>query len=168
MGSINSSKLHLKETNYETNRSKMAGARGRICGFVSGATRPGLAQSITLGTLKGTYVTAQTGNITDQSGNLIPITIAGTTIFFGNGTASGVATFAVPGLSQRVTFTAIYSVNPDGISVSETTDPGTPNEHHFDLYPSPDGSTIASIQTDPGQFRSGVLTRSSGKALLNP
>jgi hypothetical protein len=123
----------------------------------------GLAQSITLGTLKGTYVSAQSGYITDSSGNLIPITIAGTTIFLGNGHASGVATFAVPGLSQRVTFTATYSVNPDGISVSETV-----GNQNFILYPTPDGSTIASIQTDPGQFRSAVLTRSSGKALLNP
>ena len=127
----------------------------------------GLAQSITLGTLKGTYVTAQSGSITDSSGNLIPITIAGTTIFLGNGSASGVATFLVPGLktATTVTFTATYSVNPDGISVSELVEPG---DAHFQLYPTLDGSTIASVQTDGGNFRSAILTRSSGKALLNP
>jgi hypothetical protein len=90
----------------------------------------GLAQqSITLGTLKGTYVTAQSGFITDSSGNLIPITIAGNTTFFGKGQASGVGAFLVPGqaTATTITFVATYAVNPDGMSVSETTD----QEHHL-------------------------------------
>jgi hypothetical protein len=137
----------------------------------------GLAQSITVGTLKGTYVTAQSGNTT-VSGNLIPITLDAVETFFGNGTASGVATFQVafpaPGHPEvfKVKFTATYSVNPDGISVSETSKTvfpdGSVEVNNFDLYPTLDGSTIAQIATDLGELRSGVLTRSSGKALLNP
>jgi hypothetical protein len=135
----------------------------------------GLAQSITLGTLKGTYVTGSSvGYFTDPStGNLIPITSAGIETFFGNGHASGVVTVAVGPVGgapaqvfKQVAFTAIYSVNPDGVSVSETT--FGPETDHFDLYPTPDGSTIGQIQTDAGTLRSNVLTRSSGKALLNP
>jgi hypothetical protein len=106
---------------------------------------------------------------------LIPITSAGVETFFGNGHASGVVTVAIGPVGgapvqvfQQVAFTAIYSVNPDGVSVSETT--FGPETDHFLLYPTPDGSTIAQIQTDAGDVRSNVLTRSSGKALgaLNP
>ena len=133
----------------------------------------GLAQSITLGTLKGTYVTASwVGYFSDSSDptgkTLIPITSAGEETFDGNGHAIGVVTVAVGAPAQvfKVPFKATYSVNADGVSLSETT-VGTDMEH-FDLYPTPDGSTIAQIETDAGTLRSNVLTRSSGKALLNP
>jgi hypothetical protein len=129
----------------------------------------GLAQSITVGTLKGTYVSAQSGYLTDPSGNLIAFTVAGHETFFGDGNASGVVSFAVKGqpFQHRITFTATYTVNADG-SVSETSTTSTGSVLHYDLYPTLDGSTIASIQTDPGAFFTGTFTRSSGKALLNP
>jgi len=134
----------------------------------------GMLENITLGTLKGTYVTGSSvGYVTDPStGNLIPITSAGVETFFGNGHASGVVTVALPGqVFQRIPFTATYTVNGDG-SVSETT--FGPETDTFDLYPTPDGSTIAQIQTNASPagttnfpLRSGVLTRSSGQALQN-
>jgi hypothetical protein len=124
----------------------------------------GLAQSITVGTLKGTYVTAGSGYFTNSSGGLTLITSAGVETFFGDGTASGVVTVTIPGIAvfRSVAFKATYTPNLDGVSFSETT--FGPETDHFDLYPTPDGSTIAQIQTDAGNFRSGVLTRSSGKA----
>jgi len=133
----------------------------------------GLAQSITLGTLKGTYVTASSvGYFADPSDptgkTLIPTTSAGVEIFDGNGNAKGVVTVAIGPVGgfpvqifQQVKFTAIYWVNPDGVSVSETT--SGPETDHFLLYPTPDGSTIGEIETTPGNIRANVLTRSSGK-----
>jgi hypothetical protein len=61
------------------------------------------------------------GNITDPSGNLIPITAAAVETYFGNGNARGVLTFALQGIpvQHRITFTATYTVNADA-SVSET------------------------------------------------
>ena len=59
-----------------------------------------LAQSITLGTLKGTYVTASSvgyfADPTDPTGKrLIPTTSAGVEIFDGNGNAIGEVTVAI-------------------------------------------------------------------------
>jgi hypothetical protein len=131
----------------------------------------GLAQSITVGTLKGTYVTASSvGYFIDPStGNLIPVTSAGVETFFGNGTAKGVVTVSVGPFGgfparvfKQVAFTATYTPNADGVSFSETT--SNSEMDHIDLYPTPDGSTIAQIRTDAGVFSSSVLTRSSGKA----
>ena len=129
---------------------------------------------ITVATLKGAYVTATTGSIT-VNGTVIPITLAGVWTFFGNGTASGVFTFAaIPGGSilsgLHSTFTTTYTRNADGVSFTATNTDPTGEVNTEELYPTLDGSTIASIQTTAGSFLSGVWTRSSGKALgpLNP
>jgi hypothetical protein len=134
----------------------------------------GLAQSITVATLKGSYVTSQTGSITLQpSGEVIPITLAGVWTFFGDGTARGVFTFAVaPGGSPIIsdlhsTFKTMYTPNADGVSFTATNTDPTGGVNTEELYPTLDGSTIASIQTTAGSFLSGVWTRSSGKALQN-
>jgi hypothetical protein len=132
----------------------------------------GLAQSITVATLKGTYVTTQTGSIT-VNGTVYPITLAAVLTFFGNGTASGESTYAVviPGGSivsgQHDTFTATYTRNADGVSFNATYR-STVNPEDVNtvvLYPTLDGSTIASNWTTAGSFLSGVFTRSSGQAL---
>jgi hypothetical protein len=125
-------------------------------------------QSITLRTLKGFYVSAESGYLTDSSGNLIAFTVAGHEIAFGDGTARGVVTFAIQGrpVQQGIAYTATYTLNADGrVSKTATTSQGV--VLHYDLYPTPDGSTIASIQTDAGAFLSGVFTRSSGKEQQN-
>ena len=115
---------------------------------------------ITLGTLKGTYVGAFSGNIVDASGNLIAFTVAVRETYFGNGTASGVTTFVFQGqaVQSRVTFTGTYTVNADG-SVLETDTQSNGFVLHFEEYPTPDGDTIAGIQTDPGVLSYSVLTR---------
>jgi hypothetical protein len=125
----------------------------------------GLAQSdagpgINLGTLKGTYVFNITGYLTDASGNLLPLSAAGRETYFGNGSTSGVTTFSIKGqaVQRRVTFTGTYTVNADG-SVSETDTQVNGLVLHFDVYPTPDGNTFATIQTDPGAIASGFGTR---------
>jgi hypothetical protein len=88
--------------------------------------------------------------------------------YFGDGTASGVTTFATQqAVQSRVTFTGTYTVNADG-SVDETDTQSTGVVLHFEEYPTPDESTIAGIQTDPGALSFQVLTRGPGKSLLNP
>ena len=128
----------------------------------------GLAQSITVGTLKGTYVSAQPVGYITINGNLTLVSQAVVAIFDGNGHLSGAATIAraIPGapVNFRATFTGTYEVNGDGMSMSVTLNDG----EHFDVYPTLDGSTFALIETTTGHFQSGVFTRSSGKALLNP
>ena len=75
----------------------------------------GAAQSITLGTLKGTYVGAFSLTF-----NGSPFVAAVRETYFGDGTASGVTTFTVPGGGVvKLTFTGTYTVNADG-SVDET------------------------------------------------
>jgi hypothetical protein len=137
----------------------------------------GLAQSITVATLKGTYVTAPTGSITLRpSGEVVQITLAGVETFLGDGTASGEITLALvfPGGSIvsgiHETFTATYTRNADGVSFTAiNTNPANPEDMNTEvLYPTLDGSTFTSNQTTPGSFLSAVWTRSSGKALLNP
>ncbi|MBV8223747.1 MAG: hypothetical protein JO232_00995 [Verrucomicrobia bacterium] len=130
----------------------------------------GLAQSITLGTLKGTYISAQPVGYITINGNLTLISEADVATFFGNGTLSGMATvaLAIPGAPEnfRVTYTGTYKVNPDGVSMSAIvtiTNPPPAIIDHFDLYPTLDGSSFAIIPTDPGVFQSAIYTRSSGE-----
>jgi len=134
----------------------------------------GLAQSITLATLKGTYVGAATGTITIPSGQVVQITLAGVEKFFGDGTASGEITLAlvfpngdiVPDINE--TFTAIYTRRDDVSFNATNTNPANPQDQNTEvLYPTLDGSTFTSNQTTKGSFLSAVWTRSSGQALQN-
>ncbi len=126
----------------------------------------GLAQSdaghdIKLGIPNGTYVFTIAGWLTDASGNLLPLAVAGRETYFDNGTTSGLTTFSIKGQVQsRVTFIGTFTVNADG-SVSETdtqtTGPGL--VLHFDVYPTPDGNSLTTIQRGPGATATGFLTR---------
>ena len=122
----------------------------------------GLAQSITLGTFRGTYVSGFTGYFVDAStGNHTPFADGVRETFFGNGHATGVATFWTgAGVPSRVSFTTTYTVNADGSASATVTDE---NGHmsHFDLYITLDGSTFGFVGTDPGVISAGVATRSS-------
>jgi len=132
----------------------------------------GLAQSITVATLKGTYVTAATGTITIPSGEVVQITLAGVEIFPGDGTATGAITLAlifpggsiVPNIHE--TFKATYTLNADGVSFTAINrNPANPADVNTEVfYPTLDGSTFTSNQTTTGSFLSAVWTRSSGKA----
>jgi hypothetical protein len=132
----------------------------------------GLAQSITLGTLKGTYISAQPVGYITINGNLTLISEADVATFFGNGALRGRATvaLAIPGAPQnfRLTYTGTYEVNPDGESISAIVKTSLGDTLHADFYPTLDGSSFALLATDPGAFQSAIYTRSSGKALLNP
>ena len=132
----------------------------------------GLAQSITVATLKGTYVTAATGTITIPSGEVVQITLAGVEIFPGDGTAKGDITLALifpdgfiaPNIHE--TFTATYTLNADAVSFTAINrNPANPADVNTEVfYPALDGSTFTSNQTTTGSFLSAVWTRSSGKA----
>jgi hypothetical protein len=78
-----------------------------------------------------------------------------------NGTESGVATASVNGQLQTTTFTGTLTVNPHGVSWSETVTQTSPPSLtlHYILYPAPDGNTINEVETDPGTTAAGVLTR---------
>jgi hypothetical protein len=85
----------------------------------------------------------------------------GTTNGLAFGTTSGVSAFSAGGqLFSPVIFAGTFKVLADG-SVSATTTILTPFQEtlHFILYPSPDGNTIAFVQTDAGITINGVLTR---------
>ena len=120
------------------------------------------AAQVTVGTFRGTYVAGFTGYFVDAStGNHTPFADGVRETFFGNGTATGVATFWTgAGKASRVNFTATYTVNPDGSASATVKDEGG-HVSHFDLYITLDGSTFGFVGTDPGVISAGVATRSS-------
>jgi hypothetical protein len=118
-------------------------------------------QGIKLGVLNGTYSVHITGYVPDSSGNKVPLAVAGRVTHFANGTESGVATASVNGQLQTTTFTGTLTLNPDGVSWSETVTQTSPPflTLHYILYPTPDGNTINEVETDPETTDAGVLTR---------
>jgi hypothetical protein len=96
-------------------------------------------QGIKLGILNGTYSVHITGYVPDSSGNEVPLAVAGRVTHFANGsngTESGVATASVNGQLQTTTFTGTLTVNPDGVSWSETVTQTSPPSLtlHYILY----------------------------------
>jgi hypothetical protein len=118
-------------------------------------------QGIKPGVLNGTYSVHITGYVPDSSGTEVPLVVAGRVTHFANGTESGVATASVNGQLQTTTFTGTLTVNPDGVSWSETVTQTSPPflTLHYILYPTPDGNIINEVETDPGTTDAGVLTR---------
>ena len=119
-----------------------------------------------LRTLEGLYLFAYSGyQIVD--GQQVPFVFSGRDRLNGDGTLSGVNTFSINGaISQNVTYTGTYTVNPDCTGTSTTVDDGTGETGHFDLFFGPDGDEVAFVQTDPG-FVSGSIerrVRTSGKS----
>jgi hypothetical protein len=96
------------------------------------------------------------------SGN-VPLAVAGRVTHFANGTESGVATASVNGVLSTVPFKGTLTLNPDGVSWSETVIQTSPPFFtlHYILYPTPDGNFINEVETDPGTTAAGVLTRGS-------
>src|SRR5262245_1484951 len=122
------------------------------------------AAQVTVGTFRGTYVLGLTGYFVDASVNppiLSPFGDAGRETFFGTGHSAAVFTFnSKVGVEKQLSFTATYTVHPDG-SASATVTDANGNVSTFDLYITPDGSTIGFVGTDPGVILGGVATRSS-------
>ena len=117
------------------------------------------------GVPNGTYSFTESGFYGPPYPNttsLVFAAAAGRETFFANGTTSGVATFSAGGEVFNVTLAGTFTPNGDG-SFSGTTNILTPFQEtvHFILYPSPDGNTIAFVQTDAGSITNGVLTRGS-------
>jgi hypothetical protein len=90
----------------------------------------------------------------------VPLAGSGRWTFFDNGTTSGVSAFSAGGQVFNLTFAGTFTPNGDG-SFSATINILTPFQAPADfiLYPSPDGNTIAFLQTDPGETINGVMTR---------
>ena len=114
------------------------------------------------GVPNGTYVFFDSGYYVPPfpgvSGQ-VPEAGAGQATFFANGTLSVVSSFSFGGqVFTGVTSTGTFTVNADG-SVSQTVTTSLGDVLHHDLYPTPDGNTIAIVQTDPGSIWNGVLTR---------
>ena len=121
--------------------------------LISGAAPPEQGSNdkgCSLRTLKGTYLFAYTGfQIVD--GQQVPFVFAGKDRVNGDGTLTGVNSFSVNGaISQSVTYTGTYTVNPDCTGTSTTVDDGTGETAHFDLFFGRDGDAISFVQTDPG------------------
>jgi hypothetical protein len=129
----------------------------------------GLAQNdqglgIKLGVPNGTYVFTITGYLTAPaipSNSQVPLAVSGRETYFPNGTTSGVTTFSIGGQVQsRVKFAGTFTVNADGsVSETDTQTSGPGQVLHFDVYPTPDGNTLTTIQRDLGATAAGFLTR---------
>ena len=116
--------------------------------------------------INGTYSVHITGYVTDSSGKLVPIAVAGRVTHFINGnsgTEIGVATASVNGgQAVTTTFKGTLTRNADGVSWSEIVNQTSPpflTNLHFILYPTPDGNIINEVQTDATTVEAGVLTR---------
>jgi hypothetical protein len=119
---------------------------------------------IKLGVPNGTYVFTITGYLAAPaipSNNQVPLAAAGRETYFANRTTSGVTTFSIGGQVQsRVTFAGAFTVNADGsVSETDTQTSGPGQVLHFDVYPTPDGNTLTTIQRDLGATATGFLTR---------
>jgi hypothetical protein len=139
-------------------------------GLYLGTPVCGLAQNdqggINPGVPSGTYVLHITGLTTPPGGTpgvtpLVPLAAVGRVTYFADGTTSGAATVSINAQFLTVTFKGTFTANGDG-SFSETdTQVQTMAVLHFILYPTPNGNTLAIIQTDPGTIASGGDTRGS-------
>jgi hypothetical protein len=96
-------------------------------------------------------------------GQQIPFVFAGQDRVNGEGSLTGVNSFSVNGaVSQSVTYTGTYTVNPDCTGTSTTVDDGTGEIAQFDLFFGRDGDAISFVQTDPG-FVAASIERRVGK-----
>ena len=121
--------------------------------LISGAAHPEQGfndKGCSLRTLKGTYLFAYTGfQIVD--GQQVPFVFAGQDRVNGDGTLNCVNSFSVNGaISQSVTYSGTYTVNPDCTGTSTTVDDGTGETSDFYLFFGRDGDAISFVQTDPG------------------
>ena len=113
------------------------------------------------GVPNGTYVLTDSGYFVPPSvpSGQVPEAGAARLTYFANGTLSGVGSFSIGGqVFSGITSAGTFTVNADG-SVSETITTSLGNVLHFTAYPTPDGNTIAFVQTDAGSIHNGVATR---------
>ena len=114
------------------------------------------AEKCTLATLNGQYLFAESGTlfppafgVTKQSiGN-----VAGFHILNGDGTGTDFVTFSVNGIDQHVPspVATTYTLNPDCTGTLSVQ-----NGPNHDIFVAVDGSSLTSINTDPGVAFSGA------------
>lgn len=117
----------------------------------------------TVATLKGRYLFADKGTLYPPAfGVTVPTPAAnvGYEIFNGDGTGTDVVTFRVGNaiVLENVAFPTIYTVNADCTGTKTVI--GGPK---FGIFVSPDGSQVATISTDPGNYVASVDHRVSSK-----
>ena len=112
----------------------------------------------TLKTLKGRYLFAHSGTILPPAFGVTaptPGADAGFHIFNGDGTGTDIVTFRVNGVTvlENQAVPISYTVNADCTGSYTTLVPGGPS---FDLFIAPDGGSVATIATNPGNYVSGI------------
>ena len=131
-------------------------------GLLSAAAPPGQGarhKDCSLQTPNGTYLFAYSG-FQMVDGQQVPFVFSGQERYDGNGAMTGVNTFSINGaISQNVTYTGIYTVNPDCTGSAILVDDGTGVTQHFDLFIPRDGDAISFVQTDPGVVAAGIERR---------
>ena len=129
--------------------------------LISGAGRPEPALSekpCSLQTLKGTYLYHCAG-VYLVNGQPVHFAFAGKDQYNGDGTMSGVYSLSDNGtLSQHITYSGTYAVNPDCTRAFTTTDANGVVQH-VDLYFGRDGEEVTFVIADPGFVDSGVERR---------
>ena len=108
-------------------------------------------QQCSLATLKGQYMVAAAGTLFPPAfGVTAPSisTVAGYSIYNGDGTGTDYVTFAVNGVNQNVTSPTAtsYTLGPD-CTGSKTVLPFGPQ---FNIFVAADGELLTAIATDPG------------------
>jgi hypothetical protein len=137
---------------------------------IAGLTRPVPAAAdddvhrvCSVATLKGRYLIADKGTLNPPAfGVTVPTPAAnvGYSIYNGDGTGTDVVTFRVGNAIVLTNFSSstIYTVNADCTGTKTVI--GGPQ---FGIFVSPDGSEVATISTDPGNYVAGIDHRVSSR-----
>ena len=117
----------------------------------------------TLKTLKGRYLVADKGTILPPAFGVTgptPGANAGFHLFNGDGTGTDIVTLRVNGVTvlKNAVVPISYTVNADCTGTITVLVPGGPS---FAIFIAPDGESIATIATDPGNYVSSIDRRVS-------
>ena len=118
----------------------------------------------TLATLKGRYLFATSGTILPPAFGVTeptPGASAGFNIFNGDGTGTGIVTVRINGLIVLDNFAVPFSYTVDA-DCTGTVTVGPPGPT-FNIFIAPDGKTMVTIATDPGNYVSSIDPRVSSK-----
>jgi hypothetical protein len=119
------------------------------------------AERCTLATLNGQYLFAESGTLFPPAFGITKQSIgnsAGYHIFNGDGTGTDFVTFTVNGVNQHVPSPVpiTYTLKPDCTGTYSVQ-----NGPNFDIFVAVDGSSLTTINTDPGVAFSGISSPSA-------